>query len=104
MPTTLFTTGVRVDYRMVECVHCGRQMHSICVLHLETIWNKGFQCETCLKALNSSRKDNKFTAKSKRKLGFLIRVLLVRKLVLKRLVPLLQNSRLLSLPLFWRTE
>jgi len=48
---------------MVKCIHCLREMHQICVLHMDTIWNKGFQCDNCLKALGSNRKDNKFNAK-----------------------------------------
>ena len=50
---------------MIGCVHCGRQMHSICVLHFDNIWSKGYQCESCLKALNITRKENKFSAKRK---------------------------------------
>lgn len=40
-------------------------MHTICVLHFDNIWNKGFQCENCLKALKITRKDNKYSAKRK---------------------------------------
>ena len=52
--------------RMVECVHCKRQMHTICVLHFNPIWKKGFQCDNCLKALNITRKENKYSAKRKK--------------------------------------
>ncbi|ODN03688.1 CREB-binding protein, partial [Orchesella cincta] len=47
----------------VECNDCGRKLHQICVLHMETIWPQGFTCENCLKAKNQKRKENKFTAK-----------------------------------------
>ena len=51
--------------RMVACVHCGREMHQICVLHYDHIWSEGFQCNGCLKAKSLSRKENKLTAKRK---------------------------------------
>lgn len=48
---------------MVMCVHCGRRMHTICVLHMEQIFPGGFQCQDCLRRKGLSRRDNKFTAK-----------------------------------------
>lgn len=50
---------------MVECIHCKREMHTVCVLHMDNIWNKGYQCENCLKALNQTKKVNKYSAKRK---------------------------------------
>ena len=50
---------------MVSCVHCGRRMHTICVLHMDQIYHGGFQCDDCLRRKGLSRKDNKFTAKRK---------------------------------------
>ena len=50
---------------MVECIHCGREMHKICVLYHENIWTDGFQCENCLKAKHIMLKENKFSAKRK---------------------------------------
>ena len=52
-------------HRMVECFHCGREMHKVCVLHHENIWPDGFQCKNCLKAKHIMLKDNKFSAKCK---------------------------------------
>ena len=52
-------------HRMVECIHCGREMHTVCVLHHENIQPDGFQCKNCLKAKHIMLKDNKFSAKCK---------------------------------------
>ena len=38
-------------------------MHAICVLHLDSIWPEGFQCNGCLKAKGTTRKESRFTAK-----------------------------------------
>ena len=53
--------------RMVKCIHCLREMHQVCVLHMDSIWNKGYQCDNCIKALGSNKKDNKYSAKRKMK-------------------------------------
>ena len=50
---------------MVECIHCQRQMHRICVLHHDPIWPEGFQCANCLRALNTTLRENRFSAKRK---------------------------------------
>jgi len=47
----------------VECQDCGRKLHQICVLHMESIWPQGFVCDNCLKKRGTKRKDNKFNAK-----------------------------------------
>ncbi|XP_068086024.1 LOW QUALITY PROTEIN: histone acetyltransferase p300-like [Anabrus simplex] len=47
----------------VECNDCGRKLHQICVLHMETIWPQGFTCDNCLKKKGMKRKENKFSAK-----------------------------------------
>ncbi|KAI0224299.1 CREB-binding protein [Lamellibrachia satsuma] len=47
----------------VECGDCGRKLHQICVLHLDTIWSNGFVCDNCLKAKGAKRKENKYVAK-----------------------------------------
>ena len=52
-------------HRMVECIHCGREMHKICVLHHENIWTEGFQCDSCLRAKRTVPKGNKFSAERK---------------------------------------
>uniref|UniRef100_A0A8D8R2Z9 histone acetyltransferase n=1 Tax=Cacopsylla melanoneura TaxID=428564 RepID=A0A8D8R2Z9_9HEMI len=46
----------------VECSDCGRQLHQICVLHMEPIWN-GFTCDNCLKKKGTKRKDNRYNSK-----------------------------------------
>ena len=51
--------------RMVECIHCKRSFHKICVLYHDGIWPEGYQCCNCLQRLRTSRKDNRFIAKSK---------------------------------------
>ena len=51
--------------RMIDCIHCCRTFHKACVLWHESIWPEGYQCNECLTALGTSRKDNKFAAKSK---------------------------------------
>ena len=51
--------------RMLDCIHCGRTFHKACVLWHENIWPEGYQCNSCLSALGTVRKDNKFAAKSK---------------------------------------
>lgn len=51
--------------RMIDCIHCCRTFHKACVLWHEHIWPEGYQCDACLTALRTSRKDNKFAAKSK---------------------------------------
>uniref|UniRef100_A0A8C7D3K9 histone acetyltransferase n=1 Tax=Oncorhynchus kisutch TaxID=8019 RepID=A0A8C7D3K9_ONCKI len=48
---------------LVECMDCGRKMHQICVLHNDTIWPLGFNCDGCLKKLNKTRRENKYAAK-----------------------------------------
>ena len=48
----------------VECQECGRKLHTVCVLHMDSIWPNGFTCDNCHKANNTKRKDNKYTAKS----------------------------------------
>ena len=52
-------------YRFIECIHCKRQFHKICVLYHEAIWSEGYQCDNCLRALLSKRRENKFVAKRK---------------------------------------
>ena len=49
---------------MVACIHCGRRMHTICVLHMDQIYHGGFQCDECLRIKGQTRKENKFSAKS----------------------------------------
>ena len=49
-------------HRMVECIHCGQEVHKICVLHHDLIWPDGYQCDECLKAKGMVRKENQFTA------------------------------------------
>ena len=49
---------------MVACIHCGRRMHTICVLHMDQIYHGGFQCDDCLRRKGQTRKENKFSAKS----------------------------------------
>ena len=49
--------------RMIRCIHCGREFHSICVLHHPGIWNEGYQCDGCLKIKGKSRRESKFCAK-----------------------------------------
>ena len=49
---------------MVACIHCGRRMHTICVLHMDQIYHGGFQCDECLAKKGQTRKENKFSAKS----------------------------------------
>ena len=51
--------------RMVECIHCRRSFHKICVLYHDDIWPEGYQCCNCLQRLRTTRKDNRFIAKSK---------------------------------------
>lgn len=48
---------------MVACIHCGRRMHTICVLHMDQIYHGGFQCDDCLRRKGQSRKENRFSAK-----------------------------------------
>ena len=48
---------------LVECQECGRKLHQVCVLHLDSIWTNGFTCDNCHKANNTKRKDNTYTAK-----------------------------------------
>ncbi|XP_029678514.1 LOW QUALITY PROTEIN: CREB-binding protein-like, partial [Formica exsecta] len=48
---------------VVTCTDCGRRVHKICVLHMETIWPLGFTCDNCLKKKGQKRKENKFNAK-----------------------------------------
>ncbi|XP_019854901.1 PREDICTED: uncharacterized protein LOC100636542 [Amphimedon queenslandica] len=48
---------------MVECIHCRRSFHKICVLHHDEIWPEGYQCSNCLQSLKTSRADNRFVAK-----------------------------------------
>ena len=64
-PLPLHTLLPHPLLRMVECIHCGREMHKICILHHENIWSDGFQCENCLKAKRIVLKENKFSAKRK---------------------------------------
>jgi E1A/CREB-binding protein len=53
-----------VDYEpKIRCIHCGRQFHSICVLHHNAIWSEGYQCDTCLRIKGTSRRENKFCAR-----------------------------------------
>ncbi|CAI8019599.1 Protein cbp-1 [Geodia barretti] len=53
-----------VDYEpMIRCIHCGRQFHSICVLHHAAIWSEGYQCDSCLRLKGTSRRENKFCAR-----------------------------------------
>ncbi|UYV79933.1 CREBBP [Cordylochernes scorpioides] len=47
----------------VECNECGRKLHQICALHLETIWPEGFTCDNCYKLKGKKRRENKFTSK-----------------------------------------
>ena len=47
----------------VVCTDCGRKVHQICVLHMESIWPLGFTCDNCLKKKGQKRKENKFNAK-----------------------------------------
>lgn len=47
----------------VDCLECGRKLHQICVLHLDTIWPGGFVCDNCLRKKGERRKENKFNAK-----------------------------------------
>ncbi|KAM0736679.1 CREB-binding protein [Formica fusca] len=47
----------------VTCMDCGRRVHKICVLYMETIWPLGFTCDNCLKKKGQKRKENKFNAK-----------------------------------------
>ncbi|ESN92560.1 hypothetical protein HELRODRAFT_95876, partial [Helobdella robusta] len=49
--------------QFVNCKECDRKMHKICVLHMENIWPEGFLCDYCLKALQTKRKENKYSAK-----------------------------------------
>jgi E1A/CREB-binding protein len=49
---------------MTACIHCGRRMHTICVLHMDQIYHGGFQCDNCLGIKCQTRKENKFSAKS----------------------------------------
>ncbi len=58
--------------RFVECVHCGRQMHQICVLHHDQIRPGGFQCDSCLSALGKKKKENKFVPRRKSAVFMLI--------------------------------
>ena len=51
--------------RMIDCIHCCRTLHKVCALWHESIWPEGYQCDSCLTALGTLRKDNKFAAKSK---------------------------------------
>ena len=48
---------------MVACIHCGRRMHTICVLHMDQIYHGGFQCDNCLRIKSQTRKENRFSAK-----------------------------------------
>lgn len=48
---------------VVACIHCKRDMHSICVLHMDEIHGGGFQCDDCLKSRGLVREENKFSAK-----------------------------------------
>ncbi|XP_043224661.1 histone lysine acetyltransferase CREBBP-like [Amphibalanus amphitrite] len=48
---------------MAECTDCGRKLHQICVLHMDSIWPQGFTCDNCLKAKGMKRKENRFNAK-----------------------------------------
>ncbi|XP_019862925.1 PREDICTED: CREB-binding protein-like isoform X2 [Amphimedon queenslandica] len=48
---------------MVECIHCKRSFHKICVLYHDAIWPEGYQCCNCLQRLRTTRKDNRFVAK-----------------------------------------
>ena len=50
---------------MVECIHCQRQMHRICVLHHDSIWPEGYQCYNCLRSLKNNMRENRYTAKRK---------------------------------------
>lgn len=50
---------------MVECVHCGRLFHTICVLHYDAIYGNSFQCDNCLRKKGISRKENKFSCRRK---------------------------------------
>ena len=56
---------INAHHRFVECVHCGREMHQICVLHHDQIWPGDFQCNSCLSALGKRKKDNKFVPRRK---------------------------------------
>lgn len=47
----------------VCCLDCGRKLHQICVLYLESIWPNGFVCDNCLKKKSEKRKENRFSAK-----------------------------------------
>ena len=63
-----FTSVVRSNFshfRFVHCKDCDRKMHKICVLHMEAIWPEGFICNICVKASQSKKKENRYTAKSK---------------------------------------
>lgn len=54
--------------RMVKCIHCGREFHTICILHHPGIWSEGYQCDGCLKIKGTTRRENKFCAKRKLKI------------------------------------
>lgn len=47
----------------IDCRDCGRKLHQICVVHMDSIWPEGYTCDPCLKAKAKKRKDNRFTAK-----------------------------------------
>ena len=49
----------------VTCSDCGRKLHQVCVLHMDSIWPNGYTCDNCHKNHNTKRKENRYTAKSK---------------------------------------
>ena len=54
----------KLEYEsLVTCLDCGRRLHSICALYMEQIWPDGFTCDSCLRAKDAKRKENKYLAK-----------------------------------------
>jgi len=62
---------------ITHCKDCERQFHSVCVQHMDTIWEMGYLCDACLKTRNQKRKENKYAAKSKCLSSFLFILLCI---------------------------
>lgn len=48
----------------IDCRHCGRKLHQICVLYLKENWPNGFVCETCMTTMGATHKERTFNAKN----------------------------------------
>lgn len=48
--------------KYVMCQQCKKELHQVCVRHMDEIWSDGFTCDNCHDEAGTQRAENTFTA------------------------------------------